>query len=181
MRNAFLVASREYGENARTKGFWISLLMFPVLLVMSVKVPEFLQEKAKPVIEKLFKYFEDQKENILPKSPFGKAVTYVINQRGALEQYLEDGDLHIDNNAAENILRSVALGRKNWMFFGSNAGGSTAAVLYSIVESAELHGLDPLAYLTDVLSRIRTTPRDKMRDLLPDRWKLIKAAAAQAN
>lgn len=128
-------------------------------------------EKAKPVIEELFLWLDAHEDRILPKSELGKAVQYLKNQRAALERYLEDGDLKIDNNPVENIIRTVAVGRRNWLFLGSVGGGNTAAILYSIVESARLHGLDPLAYLTDVLKRIPTTPREQLRDLLPDRWK----------
>ncbi|MDY7110165.1 MAG: IS66 family transposase [Planctomycetota bacterium] len=107
---------------------------------------------------------------VLPKSPLGKAIRYAMNQWDALCTYTTDGRLAIDNNAAENALRRIAVGRKNWLFAGSENGGATAAVLFSLIATCERHGVDPLAYLRDVLARIPATPVGELRDLLPDRW-----------
>jgi hypothetical protein len=103
----------------------------------------------------------------LPKSPFGEALTYVFNQWEALNRYLEDGDLSIDNNEAERALRCVAVGRKNWLFAGSVVGGKRAAVLFSLVASCKRHKIDPYAYLRDVIGRVKTHPQSKISDLLP--------------
>ena len=108
--------------------------------------------------------------SVLPKSPMGEAITYALNQWTALCVYLLDGDLAIDNNAAENTLRRIAIGRKNWLFCGSDNGGRTAAIMFSLIASCQRHKVDPFAYLKDVLTRIAATPVSQLRDLLPDRW-----------
>jgi transposase len=107
---------------------------------------------------------------ILPKSPMGEAITYTLNQWDALCVYCTDGRLAIDNNTAENALRRVAIGRKNWLFVGSDNGGKTAAVLYSLISSCKRHKIEPWAYLRDVLARIPALPKDQMDQLLPDQW-----------
>lgn len=107
---------------------------------------------------------------VLPKSPMGQAIGYALNQWPALCLYTTDGDLAIDNNAAENALRRVALGRKNWLFCGSDRGGQTAAVLFSFLATCQRHQVNPLIYLRDVLTRIAAHPNRRLAELLPDRW-----------
>ncbi len=130
------------------------------------------QERSKPVLEKMEEWLKDQEGHILPKSPIGEAVTYARNQWQALLRYLDDGDLAIDNNAAENALRGIAIGRKNYLFIGSERGGRAAAILYSLVRSAKRHDLDPFIYLRDLFLRIPTHPNRLIGQLLPDQWKL---------
>ena len=141
------------------------------------------QEKSKPLfegsrgaegsedIEGLKDWLKKQAATVLPKSPIGEAVTYTLNNWTALTRYLDDGDLDIDNNTAEQALRGIAIGRKNWLFLGSDRGGRAAAIHYTLIQSAKRHGLDPFAYLRDVLLRITTEPDTDLRELLPDRWK----------
>ena len=105
------------------------------------------------------------------QSPIGEAVTYAQNQWKALLRYLDDGDLAIDNNAAENALRGIAIGRKNFLFLGSDRGGRAATTLYSLVRSAKRHELDPFIYLRDLFLRIPTHPNRDIHLLLPDHWK----------
>lgn len=107
---------------------------------------------------------------ILPRSPMGEAITYALNQWEALCVYTTDGDLNIDNNPAENALRRVALGRKNWLFCGSDTGGHTAAILFSLIATCQRHNVDPLAYLRDVLTRIAATTITQLDQFLPHRW-----------
>jgi hypothetical protein len=95
---------------------------------------------------------------VLPKSPIGEAITYASNQWETLKRFLDDGRLGLDNNVSEPSLRAVAVGRKNWIFAGSDAGAERAAVLYSLVVSCRLHEIDPWAYLSDVLPRSGPTP-----------------------
>jgi transposase len=109
--------------------------------------------------------------SILPKSPMGAAITYVLNQWKALCVYTTDGQLNIDNNISENALRRVAVGRKNWLFCGSDNGGKTAAILFGLIASCQRHKVDPFAYLRDVLTRIASHPHHRLPELLPDRWK----------
>jgi transposase len=113
---------------------------------------------------------------VLPKSPLGMAINYCLRNWPALLRYTSDGQLDIDNNSAERAMRPIAVGRRNYMFFGSDNGGHTAAVLYSLIASAKRHGLDPFVYLRDVLARISDHPSNKLRELLPDHWKLAHAA-----
>jgi hypothetical protein len=90
-----------------------------------------------------------------------------------LNRYLEDGDLAIDNNLAERVLRTVDIGRKNWMFAGSNAGAERAAIIYSLVATCKLCHIDPFAYLRDVLDRVSTHPVIRIADLTPTCWKSV--------
>jgi transposase len=114
--------------------------------------------------------------SVLPKSPMGEAITYVMNQWKALNIYTTDGELNIDNNVSENALRRIAVGRKNWLFCGSDNGGRTAAILFGLVASCQRHHVEPFAYLKDVLTRIAAHPHNRLADLLPDRWKPADSA-----
>ena len=114
---------------------------------------------------------------VLPKSPMGQAITYALNQYNALCVYVIDGHLEIDNNAGENALRRIGVGRKNWMFCGSDNGGTTAAILFSIIATCDRHKVNAWEYLCDVLDRIASQPISKLADLLPAQWKAASAAA----
>ncbi len=128
------------------------------------------REKSVPVLRAIKEWLDAKRGSVLPKSPLGVAITYATNQWDALCVYVTDGDLAIDNNAAERALRGVAVGRKNWLFWGSDAGGKTAAVLTSLVASCKRHGIDPWLYLSDVLARDPSHPSDRLAELLPDTW-----------
>ncbi len=108
--------------------------------------------------------------SVLPKSPIGQAIQYAFNQWDALCVYTTDGRLAIDNNVSENALRRVAVGRKNWLFAGSDNGGRTAATLFSLIATCQRHQVEPVAYLRDVLRRIAATPISQLDQLLPDHW-----------
>jgi hypothetical protein len=101
------------------------------------------------------------------KSELAKAIGYSLTRWRALTRYRDDGRIEIDNNAAERALRGVALGRGNYLFMGSDAGGERAASIYSLVETAKLNGLDPQAYLREVLTRIAEHPINRIDELLP--------------
>lgn len=116
---------------------------------------------------------------VLPKSPLGIALGYIRNQWGALSTYLGDGDLPIDNNGAERALRAIAVGRNNWMFAGSPDGGRRAAILFTLIECCRDAGIDPHAYLRDVLMRVATHPASRIGELTPHRWTALLAAPAQ--
>jgi transposase len=117
---------------------------------------------------------------VLPKSPLGEALRYLDNQWQALNRFVEDGRLRIDNNGAESQLRIVAVGRKNWMFAGSLEGARRAAILYSLVQSCKLVGIDPFAYFRDVLRRLPTHPHRLIDQLTPKGWATHFATAAAA-
>jgi len=112
------------------------------------------------------------------RSELAKAFRYMLGRWAALTRYLDDGRVAIDNNPAERALRGVAVARKNYLFAGSDKGAERAAALYSLIESAKLNGLDPEAYLRDVLDRIAGQPASRLADLLPWRW--TAPATAQA-
>jgi len=134
------------------------------------------QLQSHTILDKLRDYLLEIQAEVLPKSPEGRAVRYTLKNWTALTRYCEDGDLEIDNNATERTIRSVAVGRHNWMFFGSDHGGNTAAVLRSFVASCQRVSVDPFAWLKDVLSRIAAHPINRLTELLPHNW-----ASAQAN
>ncbi len=117
---------------------------------------------------------------VLPKSPLGDAVRYLTNQWDALQRFVEDGRLNIDNNGAENQLRVVAVGRKNWLFAGSFEGAKRAALLYSLVQSCALAGVPPFDYLVDVLRRVATHPHRRIAELTPRGWTLAFGRQAAA-
>ena len=128
------------------------------------------QEEAKPIVDVIFTWCQQQQTQAMPKSGLGEAVNYTLNLTKALNRYLEDGDLQIDNNGCERSLRGIAVGRKNWLFTGSPAGGKAAAAIFSLIASCQLHGVEPLAYLTDVMTRLPATPISQVEQFLPDRW-----------
>jgi hypothetical protein len=128
------------------------------------------QLESRPILDKLHDYLLEIQLEVLPKSPEGRAVRYVLKNWTALTRYCEDGDLEIDNNATERAIRGVAVGRHNWVFFGSDEGGKTAAVLRSFVASCQRAGIDPFAWLKDVLSRIADHPVTRIAELLPHNW-----------
>jgi hypothetical protein len=118
------------------------------------------QSAARPVRDEFHAQLEAWQRDALPQSPLGKAVQYARHQGTALGRYLEDAALAIDNNASERDLRAVALGRKNWLFCGSDRGGHTAAVLFSLCATCQRHRVEPFAYLRDLFTRWPTLPRD---------------------
>ncbi len=130
------------------------------------------QEKSVPIINDFKQWLDGITDrDALPQSPFRQACNYALNGWKALCRYTTDGEFSIDNNVAENLMRPIALGRKNWLFFGSDNGGKTAAILCSITQSAKRNGLNVYTYLKDVLARISDHPAKKLHELLPDKWK----------
>ena len=128
------------------------------------------EQGSRPVLEKLHAYLIEAREELLPKSEAGQAVSYILKNWAALTRYCENPDLAIDNNRTERSLRGWAVGRNNWTFFGSDRGGRTAAILRSFVASCELVKVDPFAWFHDVLSRIAAQPITRLEELLPHRW-----------
>ena len=125
--------------------------------------------EAVPVLDKIETYLDEVAPRALPKSALAKAVTYARNQWTALRRYTEDGRLTIDNNISERTLRHQAIGRKNWLFLGSEAAGPRAAVLYTILAGAKRHRIEPWTYVRDILLRLHADDQC-LEDLLPDRW-----------
>jgi len=129
-------------------------------------------------LSKLHQYLLKLREEVLPKSPSGAAVRYLLNQWEALTRFLEDGELEIDNGATERANRDIALGRGNWTFFGSDQGGKTAAVLRSFIASCKRSGVEPFAWFRDVLSRIPEHSIQRLHELQPHNWKPLTPAQA---
>ena len=133
------------------------------------EVRELRQEHAGPVLKRIQAWLAVTGAQVLPKSPMGQAIYYAQAQWQALEVYVTDGRLEIDNNAAERAMRPFAVGRKNWLFFQSQGGGKTASIMMSLIQTATAAGVNVKLYLRDVLQRIRTE-RD-VKKLLPHAWK----------
>jgi transposase len=131
----------------------------------------FRQEHAIPLLNGIFEKLEALRPQTTPSEPLRKAIDYALNQRKALYRYLEDGRLRPDNNLAENAMRPVALGRKNWLFVGSERGGRAAALFMSLVRSCKDCRINPWEYFDDMLRRIMSHPVNRLRELLPDQWK----------
>jgi transposase len=134
--------------------------------------------RAGPLLDQLRSWCDATLPKLSVKSELAGAIRYARARWPALLRYRDDGRLEIDNNAAERALRGVALGRKNWLFAGSNNGGKRAAAIYSLIETAKLNGLDPEAYLRDVLARIADHPVSRVDELLPWSWNTATAIAA---
>ncbi|MDO1451357.1 IS66 family transposase [Rhodocytophaga aerolata] len=129
------------------------------------------QTRARPLMEELENWLLTERLEVLPKSAIGKAVFYLIPRFYKMAMYLEDGRLEVDNNLVENAIRPVALGRKNYMFAGSHAGAKRAAIVYSLLGSCKLHGINPYDYLIDILQRLPLQPVNRLKELLPPFWK----------
>jgi transposase len=139
------------------------------------------QAQATPILEELHSWLQQHTTQVLPKSPIGEAIKYALKNWEALGRYREQGYLTIDNNLSERTLRQVAIGRKNWLFCGSAEGGKTAAVLYSVIGTCKHLGIDPFAYLREVLPGLfalgEKPAEEAVAEWLPDRW-LGRSAAS---
>lgn len=131
------------------------------------------QARAGPLLEQMRRWLQELLGRVSAKSDIAQAIGYSLARWKALTRYVDDGRLEIDNNAAERALRGVSLGRKNYLFMGSDAGGERAAAFYSLVESAKLNGLDPEDYLRQVFERIAEHPVNRIDELLP--WNIARA------
>jgi hypothetical protein len=135
---------------------------------------ELRQTEARPVLAKLKAWLAEQEAQVLPKSGIGKAIGYVVRQWQALQVYLDDGDIPIDNNAAERGFRGIALGRRNCLFLGSDEAGASAAVCYGVVASCEQVGVEPYQYLQEVLRelpKLGRLPKElELESWLPQQW-----------
>ena len=130
-----------------------------------------IQDKIYPWLQKML-----TRGDILPQSPLRKAIEYTLGIWKPLNVYLEDGRLPIDNNLAENAIRPIAIGRKNWLFVGSETGGHTAAVLMTFAATCRKNKINTWEYLKDVLQRIQSHPVKRLHELLPDQWQALQNA-----
>jgi transposase len=134
------------------------------------------QDRSVPILNDIEAYLKREQVNVLPKSPVGQAIAYALGNWDALLRYTQDGDLEIDNNGAERTLRGVAIGRKNWLFFGSDKGGRTAAILTSFIASCKRLRVNPHMYLRDIFARISGHKQTRLHELLPDTWQEAQVA-----
>jgi transposase len=129
--------------------------------------------ESRPVVERIFARLEEVRPELRPSTKLAEAIGYVLHRKEALSRFLDDGRIPLDTGLLERSLRPAAVGRRNWLFFGSFSGGQTAATLYSVVQSARGYQLDVTTYLTDMLRRLPALPpndTEGLRKLLPDRW-----------
>jgi transposase len=137
-------------------------------------VEEILQlrkSESVPLLQALGQWMKEQYLQTLPKSSIGKALGYSIERWNELMTYTTDGKLNIDNNPVENSIRPVAIGRKNYLFAGSHEAAQRSAMLYSLMGTCKLHGINPSVYLKDILQRINNHPINRITELLPQNWK----------
>lgn len=137
------------------------------------------QARAGPLLENLHQWLCANQAKAPPRSAIAKAMLYALNRWPALTRYLEDARLPPDTNAVENAIRGIALGKKNWLFAGSEGGGRRAALMYSLVETAKLNGVQPYAYLRDILERLPTARARDLDALLPWNWQPLPRPAGE--
>jgi len=136
------------------------------------------QELSKPLVAELQVYMQEQRAKLSRAHDLAKAIDYILKRWNAFTLFLSDGRVCLSNNAAERALRGIALGRKSWMFCGSDRGGQRAAAMYSLIITAKMNGIDPQAWLADVLARLATHPMHRLDELLPWHWKPAASAIA---
>ncbi|WP_413716360.1 IS66 family transposase [Sphingomonas sp. R1] len=129
------------------------------------------QERSKPLVEALREVLDTALRRLSSKSDMAKAIAYGTKRWAALSRFLDDGRLEIDNNIAERALRGVAIGRRNWLFAGSRVGGERAAAIYTVIQTCKANGVDPQAYIADVIAKIASDwPASRWDELLPWNW-----------
>jgi transposase len=136
-------------------------------------------ERSRPLISELEIWLRQQRAKLSPKSETARAIDYSLKRWPAFARFLDDGRLCMSNNAAEREIRAIAIGRHNWTFAGSDEGGKRAAAIYTLINTAKLNGVDPQAWLADVLRRIADHPAKRINELLPWNWTaamIVKAA-----
>jgi transposase len=160
--------------------------LFAIERAINGKAPEqrlaVRREKSAPLVTDLEIWMRQQRTLLSAGNDTAKAINYLLNRWAAFTRFLDDGRVCLTNNAAERALRGVAVGRRNWTFAGSDAGGHRAAAVYTLIETCKMNDVDPHAWLADVLARLPDHPASKIADLLPWNWKANKpqngAAAA---
>jgi transposase len=138
------------------------------------------QQLSKPLADDLNAWMTENRAKLANSNPVAKAMDYMLKRWSGFTRFLDDGRIDLSNNAAERALRGIAMGRKSWLFAGSDRGGQRAAVMYSLIGTAKLNDVDPQAWLADVLARIADYPNAKIDDLLPWNWKAGRLAADKA-
>jgi transposase len=137
-------------------------------------------ERSRPLVTELETWLREQRGRVSKNSEAGKAINYSLKRWTALTRFLDDGRLCMSNNAAERELRTVAVGRRNWTFAGSDEGGRRAAAIYTLIATAKLNDVDPQAWLADLLARLPDHPARRIHELLPWNWRPQNIAAQAA-
>jgi len=138
------------------------------------------QELSAPLTAALRVYLEEQHPKLPRSHDLAKGMNYILKRWTSFTRFLDDGRVCLSNNAAERALRGIALGRKSWLFCGSDRGGERAAAMYSLIVTAKMNDIDPQAWLADVLARINDTPQSKLDELLPWNWRKLAVSQAEA-
>ena len=138
------------------------------------------QDRSAPLVASLQTWMREERARLSRHNDLAKAMDYILKRWDAFTRFLDDGRICLSNNAAERALRGIALGRKSWLFAGSDRGGERAAVMYSLIVTAKMNDIDPQAWLADVLARIADHPARELDQLMPWNWTPLKATAAQA-
>jgi len=138
------------------------------------------QDLSAPLVADLESYMLEQRAKLSPRHDLAKAMTYMLKRWPSFTRFLDDGRVCLSNNAAERALRGIALGRKSWLFCGSDRGGQRAAAMYSLIITCKMNDVDPQAWLADVLARIATHPAHRLAELLPWNWKADRARQVEA-
>ena len=138
------------------------------------------KELSAPLVAALETWMREERAKLSRHNDVAKAMDYMLKRWDAFARFLDDGRICLSNNAAERALRGIALGRKSWLFAGSDRGGERAAAMYSLIVTAKMNDVDPQAWLADVLARIADHPAQKLDELLPWNWTPLNASAAAA-
>jgi transposase len=157
-------------------------VLFEIERTINGKTPEqrlaVRRERSRPLIAELEIWIRQQRALLSTKNDTAKAINYLLNRWAAFTRFLDDGRVCLSNNAAERALRGVAIGRRNWTFAGSDAGGHRAAAVYTLIETCKMNDVDPQAWLADVLARLPDHPANKVDELLPWNWKANQRSKA---
>jgi transposase len=137
------------------------------------------QDRSTPLVASLHTWMREQRAKLSRHNDLAKAMDYILKRWDAFTRFLDDGRVCLSNNAAERALRGIALGRKSWLFAGSDRGGERAAVMYSLIVTAKMNDIDPQAWLADVLARIADHPASRLDELLPWNWRPLDPLAKQ--
>jgi transposase len=134
------------------------------------------KEHVAPPVAELETWMRAERARVSGKGEIGKAMDYMLKRWDGFTRFLHDGRICLTNNAAERALRGIALGRKSWLFCGSDRGGQRAAMMYGLIVTATMNDVDPQAWLADVLARIADIPQNRLHELLPWNWKTAQVA-----
>jgi transposase len=196
-RKFFVLADIEAAAQARAKGEKPAIVsplaleavrridaLFDIERTINGKSPEerlaVRREQSAPLVADLHAWMREHRAGLSGKNDVAKAMDYMLKRWAAFARFLEDGRICLTNNAAERALRGIALGRKSWLFAGSDRGGQRAAVMYSLIVTAKMNDVDPQAWLADVLARIADHPASRLDELLPWNWKQLRNAVTIA-